>query len=124
LSDPGAFIRPNFRYEPALADSPRANFGAGWEPAGYRRERGSRVYPGPSQEQKGNPTCETSFSPSRTLFVLPEGYRPGNGQVFDVELGNGHQGRVDVLADGQVRCEYGEASSYLSLGGITFAAGS
>ncbi len=79
--------------------------------AGYAKDQFGRVY------LRG--LIKNGAIPS-TVFTLPAGYRPPKRTVF-VVLSNGAVGRVDVLADGQVRVEQGQPA-WLSLDGIHFRA--
>ena len=119
LSTPVDFNR--LRTQP---DEGWLNYGNGWEPAGYRRERGRVFLQG--VVRYGSPVpggCEENGAANTPLFTVPAGYRPANGQMFGVEAGNGQHARINVQADGRVQCEYGPAKTYLSLSGINFAAG-
>lgn len=64
----------------------------------------------------------TNANPT-TAFTLPVGYRPAADQVFTVVAGDNLGGRVDVLANGDVRRILG-ATGFCSFDGISFRAAS
>lgn len=53
-----------------------------------------------------------------TIFTLPAGYRPSNGQLF-VSISNGAIGRIDVAPTGNVVATTGN-NAWITLSGITF----
>jgi hypothetical protein len=126
LSDPGAFVGAtlNFTSTGTQPDEGWLNYGGGWAPAAYRKERGRVFLQGLVRYTSPVPGgCEENGAQGDEIFTLPAGYRPATGQIFGVEAGNGQHARVDVESDGQVRCQYGPAKTYLSLSGIDFVAG-
>jgi hypothetical protein len=60
-------------------------------------------------------------SPGNTLLRLPIGYRPLHTLIFATDATNATHGRVDVTPDGSI-ISSSDASSYLSLSGISFRA--
>ena len=58
-----------------------------------------------------------------TIFILPAGYRPIARELFAC-LSADLPGRVDVLTNGEVTLQKGNADQYVSLDGLTFRAGS
>ncbi len=81
--------------------------------AGFFRDPFGIVHLRGRMDSGGNP-CET-------VFTLPAGYRPGNGemQIAASELGPFVPARIHIEADGAVRVVEG-GTAELSLDGITF----
>jgi hypothetical protein len=66
--------------------------------------------------------ADGSAASATTIFTLPVGYRPLGRHIFNsVRTGNG-QGRIDVLADGQVVAQGFALNGFTSLTGVTFRA--
>jgi hypothetical protein len=88
-----------------------ANFGVGYNVAGYRRI-------GDTVQLRG--LVVSANSPVSTIFSLPSDYIPVEQSIF-AAMGNGTIARVDVSQTGDVLLVLGSASSYLSLDGLFFA---
>lgn len=63
---------------------------------------------------------------NRTIFLLPEGYRPAEYMLF-ATLSNGQLARITIGSDGRVFAEVpsyeiGNIQLWISLDGITFPA--
>lgn len=88
------------------------NFGAGYNSAGFRKEKGGVV------RLRGLVKAGT---PALAMFTLPVGYRPLTNILFGVH-GSGSEGRIDVTTAGVVLHVAG-GNSYIQLDGVTFVAG-
>ena len=91
-----------------------ANFGGAYAPASYRKDGAGFVH------LRG--LVKTGLAGS-TVFVLPVGFRvDASGQELFVTIANGVVASIEVLPAGDV---YSSAAgtSYVSLAGITFYAG-
>jgi hypothetical protein len=80
------------------------DYGRGYAPAAYYRDRSGIVHLEGSVETDGSPTADL------TLFYLPRSYRPRDG----ARTASG----VTIGGDGSVQA--GEQTAYLSLDGIAF----
>jgi hypothetical protein len=91
----------------------------GYAPAGFYKDGHGIVHLQGSVEhvQTG-----VAAQPSRTVFVLPEGYRPTGHRVFPVEDESATEkiGYVEIFADGRVMAKDNSETTYMSLDGIDF----
>jgi len=90
-----------------------ANFGSGYNTAGYAKDPGGVV------RLRGLISGGTATA-GTVLFTLPVGYRPAARELF-VVLSNNAIGRVDIETNGNVTIQIG-SNVYLQLDGLTFRA--
>lgn len=101
---------------PTLLNSWRNEVSGEYTPVGYYKDTENIVH------LRGLITSGTNFGFTTNcyIFLLPVGYRPVKANMFQV-ISNGAIGRVDVMADGNIRAVAG-SNIYVSLDGITFLA--
>lgn len=97
---------------PTLANG-WANFGGGFNPAGYWKDPAGVVH------LRGLLASGT-LNGAAAMFTLPAGYRPANTEMF-VAISNNAVGRVDVRNTGDVVPTIGSNTNF-SLDGMTFRA--
>lgn len=107
-------IQPEAIINPVL-NSSWTNYGSGYADAGYWRDKEGVVHL-QGLIKNGN------FTSGTVLFVLSPGYRPSGGRLIFTADNTGLQGRVDVLADGQVILMTASSNAYFNLTGISFRA--
>jgi hypothetical protein len=92
-----------------------SNYNAGFASPGYYKDKMGRVH------LRG--LLNTPASPNgQLMFTLPAGYRPTTGAVVMMTLSNNTIARVDIQANGNVLCNTGAGSSWISLDNISFKA--
>ncbi|MBL0336866.1 MAG: hypothetical protein IPP73_16540 [Chitinophagaceae bacterium] len=105
-------IQPEVVINPILSNS-WVNYGSGYADAGYWKDKEGVVH------LQG--LIKSGITSTGTLlFQLPVGYRPSGGRLIFTADNAGVQGRVDVLADGQVLLMTATSNAFLNLTGITF----
>lgn len=87
-----------------------ANYGAGWQVAGFWKDPLGWVH------LRGMIASGTVGNPA---FTLPPGHRPLVTELFGV-MSNGAAGRVDVQSDGLVVPQSPSNNTWVSLSGIRF----
>ncbi|MCA9657109.1 MAG: hypothetical protein KC486_02090 [Myxococcales bacterium] len=88
------------------------NYGGGYHDAGYYRDRQGRVH------LRGL-VRSGQAGPGKTIFVLPDGYRPQGRELRAVCTNSNTIGRVDVHTDGRVE-PHAVNNGWVSLDGISF----
>ena len=100
------------------------NYGSPWGAAAFMKDALGFVHlKGLVQCSVAGFSCDTGLS--ATIFVLPEGYRPGAQGLFPSVSydGNTHTvARIDVATDGRVIPVQGIPATFMTLDGITFQA--
>lgn len=91
-----------------------ANYGAGYNPAGYFVDKLGIVH------LRGLVQNPNAIGPNgSTILQLPAGYRPPNRELHAVQTNNNTIGRCDILNTGEVIAVAG-SNVWFSLDGITF----
>ncbi len=96
---------------PSLQNS-WVNFGSGFEDAQYYKDSFGIVH------LKGLIKDGTTAA-GTAIFTLPSGYRPAARHVFPTVIYDNTIGRIDVMSNGEVQVQHGNAT-WTSLSGITF----
>jgi hypothetical protein len=105
------FLRQDGWTNAALVQS-WVNYGGGYHNAGYYRDRQGRVH------LRGL-VRSGQAGPGKTIFVLPDGYRPQGRELRAVCTNSNTIGRVDVHTDGRVE-PHAVNNGWVSLDGISF----
>ena len=103
-------------WQPLAFDQRWANYGTGFEAAGYRKDQLGRV------SLRGLVTRVDGLPGDEVIATLPPGYRPAAIQIFTGEAQTG-VARIDVRPNGEVAYRYSPAQierDYTSLASISF----
>jgi hypothetical protein len=92
-----------------------SNYGFGFANAGFYKDKEGIV-------RLSGLITGGSISANSQIFILPAGYRPSSGRLIFTVDHSGSVGRVDILANGEVRLMTAGSNTYLNLTGISFRA--